>query len=139
MPSAPWDQPPTRRRRRETAQGQVQDLSEFKNYPIGYLHVDIAHIDLAEVQTAEGKLYMYVGVDRVSKFAFVQRVDKANIATARTFLDALVAAVPDKIDIVLTATASSSPTCRRTGQARQPNGVGIHSIVPAENTASSTG
>jgi len=44
------------------------------------------HIDLAEVQTAEGKLHLYVTIDRTSKFAFVQLVDKANRRTASAFL-----------------------------------------------------
>jgi hypothetical protein len=44
-------------------------LQEFKAYPIGYFHIDIA-----ELQTAEGKLYLYVAIHRSSKFAFVQRV-----------------------------------------------------------------
>ena len=30
----------------------------FKSYPIGYFHIDIA-----EVQTAEGKLYLFVAID----------------------------------------------------------------------------
>ena len=49
-----------------------------------------------------GKLYLYVGMDRTSKFAFVQLVDKATTVTARAFLDALVDAVPYKVEIVLT-------------------------------------
>lgn len=44
---------------------------KFKIYPIGYFHIDIA-----EVRTAEGKLYLYVASDRTSKFAFVQLVTK---------------------------------------------------------------
>jgi hypothetical protein len=36
----------------------------FKQYPIGYFHVDIA-----EVRTEEGKLHLFVAVDRTSKFA----------------------------------------------------------------------
>ena len=64
---------------------------------IGYFHVDIA-----ELHTAEGKLHLYVAIDRTSKFAFVQLVDKANRKTASAFLEALVAAVPYKINIVLT-------------------------------------
>ena len=43
-----------------------------------------------------------MAVDRTSKFAVVQLVEKANTVTARAFLDALVAAVPYKIEIVLT-------------------------------------
>lgn len=32
------------------------------------------HIDIAEVQTAEGKLYLLVAIDRTSKFACVRLV-----------------------------------------------------------------
>jgi transposase InsO family protein len=70
---------------------------KFKSYPIGFFHIDIA-----EVQTAEGKLYLFVAIDRTSKFAFVQLVDKANRVTASAFLTALVKAVPYKIHTVLT-------------------------------------
>jgi hypothetical protein len=56
---------------------------------------------IAEVQTAEGKLYLYVAIDRTSKFAFVQLV-KTGRTSASAFLEALIAAVPYKIHIVLT-------------------------------------
>jgi len=39
-------------------------------------------MDVAEVQTAEGKLYLFVGIDRTSKFAVAQFVDKADRRTA---------------------------------------------------------
>jgi hypothetical protein len=35
------------------------------------------HIDIAEVRTAEGKLYLFVAIDRTSKFAFARLVEKA--------------------------------------------------------------
>jgi hypothetical protein len=47
-------------------------LKKFKAYPIGYVHIDIA-----EVRTGEGKLHMFVAVDRVSKFAFVELRERA--------------------------------------------------------------
>ena len=71
--------------------------SKFKSYPIGYFHIDIA-----EVQTAEGKLYLYVAIDRTSKFAFVQLVNKTGRTSASAFLEALIEAVPYKIHTVLT-------------------------------------
>jgi transposase InsO family protein len=61
-----------------------------------------AHIDIAEVQTAEGKLYLFVAIDGTSKFAVVKLVTKANRVTASAFLTALIAAVPYKIHTVLT-------------------------------------
>jgi transposase-like protein len=69
----------------------------FKTYPIGYFHIDIA-----EVQTEEGKLFLFVAIDRTSKFAFAQLAEKANRVTASAFLTALVEAVPYKIHTVLT-------------------------------------
>src|SRR5271154_6960755 len=52
-------------------EGDKPSKRKFKAYPIGYFHIDIA-----EVQTAEGKLYLYVAIDRTSKFAFIQVVRK---------------------------------------------------------------
>ena len=69
----------------------------FKAYPIGYFHIDIAG-----VQTAEGKLHLFVAIDRTSKFAFVQLEAKATRITASAFLVALIKAVPYKIHTVLT-------------------------------------
>jgi transposase-like protein len=77
--------------------GDNEPKKKFKTYPIGYFHIDIA-----EVRTAEGKLYLYVAIDRTRKFAFVQLTSKANRVTASAFLAALIAAVPYKIHTVLT-------------------------------------
>ena len=54
------------------------------------------------MRTAEGKLYLFVAIDRTSKFAFVATARKATRVTAATFLVALVAAVPYRIHTVLT-------------------------------------
>ena len=48
-------------------EGDKPVRKKFKSYPIGYFHIDIA-----EVQTAEGKLYLFVAIDRTSKFVFAQ-------------------------------------------------------------------
>jgi transposase InsO family protein len=77
--------------------GDKPTRKKFKRYPIGYFHVD-----LAELRTAEGKLYLFVAIDRTSKFAFAQLVERANTQTASAFLDALVEAVPYEIHTVLT-------------------------------------
>ena len=77
--------------------GDKPTKKKFKAYPIGYFHIDIA-----EVQTAEGKLYLYVAIDRTSKFAFVQVVRKTGRTSASAFLVALIQAVPYRIHTVLT-------------------------------------
>jgi transposase InsO family protein len=78
-------------------EGDKPTKKKFKTYPIGFFHIDIA-----EVRTAEGKLHLFVAIDRTSKFAFAQLVDRANTKTASAFLNALVEAVPYQIHIVLT-------------------------------------
>jgi transposase InsO family protein len=70
---------------------------KFKVYPIGYFHIDIA-----EVRTQEGRPYLFVAIDRTSKFAFTELHEKATTAVSREFLLHLIAAVPYKIHTVLT-------------------------------------
>jgi transposase InsO family protein len=78
-------------------EGDKPAKKKFKAYPPGYFHVDIA-----EVQTAEGKLYLFVAIDRTSKFAFVELHQKAGKMAAAAFLRNLIAAVPYRLHIVLT-------------------------------------
>jgi len=78
-------------------EGDKPSKKRFKPCPIGFFHIDIA-----EVRTEEGKLHLFVAIDRTSKFAFARLVERANTAAAIAFLDALIEAVPYKIEIVLT-------------------------------------
>jgi hypothetical protein len=77
--------------------GDKPGKKKFKSYPIGYFHIDIA-----ELHTEEGRLYLFVAIDRTSKFAFAQLHEKATRSVAGDFLRALIAAVPYKIHTVLT-------------------------------------
>lgn len=78
-------------------QGDKPVKKKFKTYPIGYFHIDIA-----EVQTAQGKLYLFVAIDRTSKFAYTELHPKAGKMQAAQFLQNLQQAVPYKIHTVLT-------------------------------------
>jgi len=77
--------------------GDKPDKRKFKVYPIGYFHIDIA-----EVRTEEGKLYLFVAIDRTTKFTFVELHEKADRPVAVRFLEALIAAVPYRLHTVLT-------------------------------------
>jgi hypothetical protein len=78
-------------------EGDKTKKQKFATYPIGYFHIDIA-----EVQTEDGKLYMFVAVDRTSKFAHAELHPRATRTIAKDFLDNLIKAVPYKIHTVLT-------------------------------------
>jgi transposase InsO family protein len=77
--------------------GDKPGKQAFKAYPIGFFHLDIA-----EVRTEEGKLHLFVAVDRTSKFVFAQLHAQADRPTACAFLEALIAACPYDLHIVLT-------------------------------------
>jgi transposase InsO family protein len=77
--------------------GEKPGKKKFKAYPIGYFHIDIA-----EVRTEEGKLSLFVAMDRSCKFAYAELHAEANKMVAAQFLRNLIAAIPDKIQTVLT-------------------------------------
>jgi hypothetical protein len=78
-------------------EGDRPKRQKFACYPIGYFHIDIA-----EVQTEEGKLYMFVAVDRTSKFVYGELHPRATRMIAKDFLDNLTKVVPYKIHTILT-------------------------------------
>ena len=45
----------------------AEKKKKFKDYPVGYLPVDFA-----EVHTEEGRVYLFVAIDRTSKLAFAE-------------------------------------------------------------------
>ena len=58
-------------------EGNKPAKKKFKAYPIGFFHIDIT-----EVRTEEGKLHLFVAIDRTSKFAFVELHEKATTMVA---------------------------------------------------------
>jgi len=93
-------------------EGESSAKRKFKAYPIGYFH-----IDLAEVRTAQGKLFLLVAIDRTSKFAFVELHEKVARRTAGDFLRRLIAAVPYKVHTVLTDNGTHFTTPGNTSSA----------------------
>jgi transposase InsO family protein len=78
-------------------EGDKPAKKRFKVYPIGFFHMDIA-----EVRTEEGKLYLFVAIDRTSKFAVARLYSEATRPTACQFLEALLEVVPYRIHTLLT-------------------------------------
>lgn len=79
---------------------QAEDKSskkQFKQYPIGYFHIDIT-----EVQTAQGKLQLFVAIDRTSKFCYARLYPYASKSAAVGFLRDLIEITPYKIHKILT-------------------------------------
>lgn len=77
--------------------------NKFKSYPIGHLHVCVA-----QVPTREGWLYLFLDIERTSKYSFTQLVKQATRRIVRNSLCALALAIPYKIDTVLTDNGTHS-------------------------------
>jgi hypothetical protein len=69
----------------------------FAETKIGYVH-----IDSSELRLTEGKLHMFLAIDRVSKLTYVEFHQTADTSTGPAFLRGVVAAFPYRIRIVLT-------------------------------------
>jgi transposase-like protein len=69
----------------------------FKSYEIGYVH-----IDSCELRHSDGKLVMFLAIDRISKFTYVEFHDSAGMMEGSAFLEAVIKTFPYKIHTVLT-------------------------------------
>jgi transposase InsO family protein len=69
----------------------------FAETRIGYVHVDAC-----ELRLAQGRLFMFLAIDRVSKFTHVAFYDANTKANGAAFLREVVAAFPYRLHTVLT-------------------------------------
>src|ERR671938_183945 len=93
-------------------EGDTPKRSRFKAYPIGFFHIDIA-----EVRTEQGRLYLLVAIDRTSKFAFVELHERVPQRVAGDFLQRLIAAVPYRVHTMLTDNGTHFTTPGNTASA----------------------
>jgi hypothetical protein len=78
-------------------EGDKPQKKKFNPYPIGYFH-----INMAEVRTEAGKLYLFVAIDRTWKFAYVELHTEVIKTVAVQFLRNFIVIVLYKIHSVLT-------------------------------------
>src|SRR3954465_10857117 len=79
----------------------------FKDYDLGFVHIDIKH--LPKLQTADGerrKRYLYVAIDRRSRAVHLAVKDDETEASAIAFLREAAAALPFRMTHVLTDNGS---------------------------------
>jgi transposase InsO family protein len=69
----------------------------FAETTIGYVHIDVC-----ELRLSEGELFMFLAIDRVSKFAHVAFYDANTKMNGAAFLREVVAAFPYRLHTVLT-------------------------------------
>jgi transposase-like protein len=69
----------------------------FAEAAIGYVHIDVC-----ELRLAEGKLFMFLAIDRVTKFTHVAFLDANTKLNGAAFLRNVIQAFPYAIHTVLT-------------------------------------
>jgi transposase InsO family protein len=77
--------------------------SRFKDYDLGFVHVDVKH--LPKLRTADGqsrKRYLYVAIDRASRFVHLAVKDDETERSAVAFLTEAIRAFPFQVTHVLT-------------------------------------
>lgn len=77
--------------------GKAPQRKAFKAYPIGYLHVDIT-----ELRSEQGKHYLFVAVDRATKYVYAELHDRMTAGNALVFLRNLEQHCVFKITHILT-------------------------------------
>ena len=102
----------------------------FAETTIGYVHIDVC-----ELRLADGKLFMFLAIDRVSKFTHVAFLDANTKMNGAAFLREVVAAFPYATQTVLTdnGMAFADLPKNRTGPTRRYLGAHIFDRVCHEH------
>jgi transposase InsO family protein len=77
--------------------------AKFKEYELGFVHVDVKH--LPKLRTADGELrkrFLFVAIDRRSRSVHLAVKDEETEAAAKAFLDEALAAFPFRVTRILT-------------------------------------
>ena len=75
----------------------ILSKKKFKDYPPGFVHIDITEVRLKTV-----KYYLFVAIDRTTKYLFAQLYDKMTIQNSCHFLTDFIADYPIKVTKILT-------------------------------------
>ena len=97
FPAAAWPITLPNEHRMPELAGEKPKTKRFAGHAIGYFDVEIP-----EVRTEEGKLYLFVAINRTSKSAPIRLEKEATPRSAADFLRSLVEAVAYQIDMLLT-------------------------------------
>jgi transposase InsO family protein len=88
------------------AKEQKPKHSAFKAYEPGYLHIDVKY--LPQMADESARRYLFVAIDRATRWVFVRIFNAKTAANARRFLRDLERACPLRIRTILTERAKSA-------------------------------
>lgn len=92
----------------------------FKSYEPGYLHMDVKY--LPQMLDQDKRSYLFVAIDRATRWVFVQIKPDKTARSAGSFLTALHKACPIKIQKLLTDNGKEFTDRLFASRAREPSG-----------------
>ena len=101
---------------------------KFKDYEIGYCHIDIT-----EIRLGKQKLYLFVGIDRVCKYAYAELHERMTQEIARDFLENFIKDCPFKIHTILTDNGAQFTYALLAEHLRPKNKVHMFDLLCAQN------
>ncbi len=97
-----------------------QPPKRFKSYEPGFVHVDVKY--LPRMQDEESRKYLYVAIDRATRWVYHEVLEDKSSRTAAGFLERLVEHCPLRIVKVLTDNGSEFTDRFVRGKERTPTG-----------------
>lgn len=101
-------------------QGPQPVHKAFKSYEPGYVHMDVKY--LPQMQDESSRRYLFVAIDRATRWVFVQFKANKTAASAQAFLKALHKACPLKITKLLTDNGKEFTDRLFASREREPSG-----------------
>ena len=92
----------------------------FKSYEPGYVHMDVKY--LPQMQDESSRRYLFVAIDRATRWVFVQLKSNKTAASAQAFLKALHKACPIRINKLLTDNGKEFTDRLFASKEREPSG-----------------
>ena len=92
----------------------------FKSYEPGYVHMDVKY--LPQMQDESSRRYLFVAIDRATRWVFVQLKSNKTAASAQAFLKALHKACPIRINKLLTDNGKEFTDRLFASREREPSG-----------------
>ncbi len=81
-------------------EGEERPKKTFKDYDPGYIHIDLKY--LPKMPDQDSRSYLFVAIDRATRWVYMDVMDDKTAASAEKFLQAVLANAPFKIEKVLT-------------------------------------
>jgi len=80
----------------------IPSYQKFEDTPCGFIHIDLKYLTCLEKKVS----YVFVAIDRATRFVYVEIIDKRDALTTAACLERFLAAFPHPVHTILTDNGS---------------------------------